>query len=218
MTLYDAIRYLHIGAGTIALATFWTAATLRKGSDAHRVVGRTFMIMIAVLSATGVVIALNAFRTGQTVKAAFLLYLVLITVTACWLAWRAVRDKRDFKKFTGPVYRSLAWTNIAAGAGMLYLGVQYRQIVIAALSSVGFLAGRAMLRFASKEPTEKQWWLARHYNGILGTGVATHVAFLNLGLSHLFDLGGMGQKLSWALPFVVALLARVWLERKYSRR
>jgi hypothetical protein len=220
MTLYDAILYVHILAGTIALATFWTAATLRKGSGAHRGVGSTFMITMLVLSATGILIALAAFRRGQPVMGSFLLYVVLITVTPCWLAWRAVRDKRDVKRFAGPVYQSLAWLNIAAGGAVLFLGIRHEQVIIAAVSIVGLIAGPVMLRFAWHPPTERQWWLARHYGSILGAGVATHVAFLNIGLSRLLppELGSTAQRLSWFVPFAVALIARFWLQRKYSPR
>jgi hypothetical protein len=220
MTLYDAVRDVHILAGTIALATFWTAATLRKGSGAHRGVGITFMSAMLVLSATGVLIALAVFRRGQPVAGAFLLYVVLITVTPCWLAWRAVRDKRDVKRFAGPVYQSFAWANIVAGGTVLFLGIRYEQVIIAAVSSVGLIAGPLMLRFAWRPPTDRQWWLARHYGSILGAGVATHVAFLNIGLTRMLppELGTTAQRLSWFVPFALALLARLWLNRKYSPR
>src|SRR5262245_41366582 len=104
MTLYDAIRDIHIIAGTIALATFWTAATLRKGSAGHRIVGRTYLISMAVIAVTGVYIALAAFERGRPVFGAFLMYLVVIVATPTWLGWRAVRDKRDVKRYTGAIF------------------------------------------------------------------------------------------------------------------
>jgi hypothetical protein len=44
------------------------------------------------------------------------------------------------------------------------------------------------------------------------------VAFLNLGLARLLppDLGTTAQRLSWIVPFVVAGIARVYLDRKYG--
>ena len=115
MTLYRAIVLAHILAGTISLAAFWTAATLRKGSVGHRTVGRTFMIAMIGVAVTGVGIAIAAFGRGKPIFGTFLVYLVLITSSACWLAWRAVRDKHDFKRFTGPVFHGLAWTLIVIG-------------------------------------------------------------------------------------------------------
>jgi hypothetical protein len=218
MTIDDIIRYLHIGAGTIALAAFWTAATLRKGSRSHRGVGRTFMIAIIAVCVTGIPIALAAFRGGQPVTGTFLLYLVLITATPCWLAWRAVRDKHHVKRFAGPMYQVLAWLYIIAGGGTLVLGIRYSQPIIAGVACVGLIAGPLMLRFAWNPPTGKQWWLARHYGSILAVGIATHIAFFNIGLSRLLppEQGVAAQRLSWFLPFVLAFVARQLLQRKYS--
>jgi hypothetical protein len=220
MTLYDAIRDIHILAGTVSLAAFWTAATLRKGSTGHRMVGRTFLISMLGVSITGVGIAVAAFSRGKPVFASFLLYLVLITGTACWLAWRAVRDKRDYPGFTGRVYHVLAWAQIAGGIAMLALGIRYQQLIIGALSAVGLVVGPLMLRSARAEPESRQWWLTRHYTFIVGAGAGVHITFLNLGLAHLLppEFGVMAQRISWFAPFAVALIARWWLNRKYGPR
>jgi hypothetical protein len=220
VTTYDAILYVHISAGTIALASFWTAASLRKGSGGHRTVGRTFLISMAAVAVTGAGLAVAAFSRGQTVFGTFLSYLVLITSSSCWVAWRAVRDKHDFKRFTGPLYQAIAWAQIAMGAVVLALGIRYQVLIIGALSAVGLITGAFMLGSARSEPTSRQWWLGRHYGAILGAGVGTHIAFLNLGLSHLLppELGETAQRLSWFAPFAISLAARWWLERKYGRR
>jgi hypothetical protein len=175
------------------------------------------MVAMVVVSITALMIAFAAFGRGQPLTGTFLLYIVLITVTACWLAWRAVRDKRDVKRYTGSVYHMLAWANIAAGIAMLLLGIRYRDLITAVLSSVGLIAGAVMLRFARREQVQPRWWLERHFGSILGAGVATHVAFLNIGLTHLLppELGTMAHRLSWFAPFVIALVARAWLQRKY---
>jgi hypothetical protein len=218
MTTYELVRNVHILAGVIALATFWTAASLRKGSPAHLNVGRAFMIAMTVISVTGVPLALFAFARGAPVLGTVLLYIVLITVTPTWLAWRAVRDKRDFTRFTGPTYRALAWFNIASGLVVLGFGLWYQITLLMLISPVGLVAGFFMLRFARQEPTEKRWWLVRHYGAIVGAGIATHVAFLNIGFARMLppELGSTAQKLSWIVPFVIALLARLYLDRKYG--
>lgn len=220
MTIYDVIRCTHIFAGTIALASFWTAATLRKGSGGHRTVGQTFLIAMAVVALTGVGLAAAAFGRGDLVLGTFLIYLVLITSTACWVAWRAVRDKSDFKRFAGPLYRWLAWAHIVMGVVVLVVGIRFGQFIVAALSAVGLVVGPVMLGLVRNQPTSRQWWLSRHYGSIVGAGAGTHVAFLNFGLARLLqpEFGQMAQRLSWLVPFAIALLARWWLNRKYGPR
>jgi hypothetical protein len=220
MTLYNAILDTHIVAGAIALATFWTAAALRKGSTGHRIVGRTHLVSMAVIAATGVYVALNALTHGRPVFGAFLLYLVVIVVTPTWLGWRAIREKRDVKAYTGPIFHALAWLNIAAGVTILTLGIVYDVLLFAALSAVGLITGSLLVRFARQEKPARQWWLQRHYVFMLGAGVGTHVAFLNLGLSHLVssDWTTHVQHASFGMPFIAFLIARLWLDRKYGPR
>jgi hypothetical protein len=148
------------------------------------------------------------------------MYLVLIVVTPCWLGWRALRDKRDVKRYTGPLYHALAWANIGAGLLVLVLGIRYQQLIVGAVSIVGLLAGTFMLQFARREPTDTRWWLSRHFTFMLGAGLGAHVAFLNIGLSRLLppQLGTTAQRLSWFLPFVVFFLARYYVARKYGTR
>jgi hypothetical protein len=220
MTAYDVVRYAHISAGTVALACFWTAASLRKGGEGHRIVGRTFLIAIAGLCLTGIGIAIAAFERQQPVRGTFFAYLVLITATPSWIAWRAIRDKKDVKRFAGPLYHALGWANVVAGATVLALGIRYQQLVLSVVSVLGLIAGSAMLRFARSLPTGRTWWLARHYGAMVAVGIATHVAFLNLGLSHVVpaEWGTAVMRASWFAPITLALVARVWLDRKYGVR
>lgn len=220
MTVYDLVRYAHIAAGTVALACFWTAASLRKGSGGHRIVGRTFLIAIVGVCLTGVGIAIAAFERQQPVRGTFFAYLVLITATPSWVAWRAIRDKKDVQRFAGPLYHILGWANVVAGGIVLAIGIRYEQLVLGVASVLGLIAGSAMLRFARKPPASRMWWLARHYGSMVAVGIATHVAFLNLGLSHVVpaEWGTMVTRLSWFAPITLALVARVWLDRKYGVR
>ena len=78
MTLLDSVRYAHILGGTIALATFWTAATLRKGSSAHIGVGRSYLIAMCAVMVSAIPLSIAAFRAGTPVLGTFLLYLVVI--------------------------------------------------------------------------------------------------------------------------------------------
>lgn len=219
MDFYDGVRLVHIMSGTVALATFWTAAFLRKGSSNHRRVGRTYLIAMVVIMLTAVPLALHAFAQGNAVVGTFLLYLIVITGTPTWLAWRAIRDKQSFKAFTGPVYRALAGLNLIAGAIVFYFGLRFDTFLLIGFSAVGALGGVFMLRYALIPQTDRMWYLSRHYGAIIGCGVATHVAFLNLGLSRLVPPEWHTAVLNFSFfgPLSVSLVARWWLHRKYRR-
>jgi len=220
MTFYELARNLHILGGAVALLAFWTTWALRKGTKRHRLVGRIYLVAITFIIITAVPLALAAFQKGQPVRGAFLLYLVVITGTPAWLAWRAIRDKADVKRYSGSVYHALAWLSVLSGAIILLLGLQFDVFLLAGFSAVGLITGLLMMRIKAKPPTERNWWLSEHYGSIIATGVATHVAFINLGLSRLVPAEWSQQLLNFSFfaPLILAVGARRWLDQKYVKK
>ena len=220
MTLYDGARYLHILAGTIALGMFWTAAFLRKGRNPHRFVGRAYLIGMIVIMMTAIPLAVGAFQRGFPARGTFFLYLIVITSAPSWLAWRAIRDKQNWHAFTGTVYRAFAWGSLISGAVVLAVGLKYSATLLIGFSFVGLVVGFTMLRFARKPPVNRSWWLQRHYVSIIGCGIATHVAFLGIGLQRMLPAqwNGMALQLAFFVPVIFAVAARWWLDRRYKMR
>jgi hypothetical protein len=218
MNLHTLTLWTHVGAGTTALVAFWLNAALPKGSALHTRVGRGYLITMIVVMATAASLAWHAFSQGAPVKGLFLTYLVVITATPTWLAWRAIRDRRDFSVFTGACYRALAALSIVSGLFVLAAGLRYSVPLLAGFSLVGIITGAVMLRFVARGAAQPRWWLREHYFAVAGCGVATHIAFINIGASRLVPGGweGMMQTLGWFVPVLVAVLARVWLDRKYG--
>jgi hypothetical protein len=218
MKAYELIRWTHIAAGSLALVGFWLNAALRKGSPQHRSVGRVYLLAMLVVMLTALPIAWQALAGGEPLRATFLAYLVVITATPTWLAWRAIRDQRDVTAYTGAVYRLFAVGSIASGLAVLGAGLHYRVALLAGFSLVGIVTGGLMLRFAARGGAQPRWWLREHYVAIGGCGVATHIAFLNIGMSRLMPDGWSGpvQAFGWFAPLVAAVVARAWLDRKYD--
>jgi hypothetical protein len=218
MNFYTLTLWTHIAAGTTALLGFWLNAALPKGSALHSRVGQGYLLTMAVVTGTATLLAWHAFSNGEPVTGLFLAYLVVITVTPAWLAWRAIRDKRDFTAFTGRAYKLLAVLSIASGLVVLAAGLRYSVALLAGFSLVGVVSGAVMLRFAARRTAQPRWWLREHYFAIAGCGVATHIAFLNIGASRLLPSGWSGatQAFGWFVPVLVAVVARIWLDRKYG--
>jgi hypothetical protein len=215
-TAYHAIVLTHAAIGMIALLTFWSAAIVRKGGDTHRRVGRVYLLAMCGIGATALPMALVQFAKGNPAMGAFLGYLLVITATACARAWFAVRWKREARRYFGAWYRTLAFANIAAGVALLSIGIQHRTALFIGFSSVGIGVGIQMWRLhRAGEPP--RWSIREHYRGMIANGVATHVAFLGIGIGRLLpDYASTAQMLAWFGPLAVSLLAGAYLKRRYG--
>jgi hypothetical protein len=221
MTLYKVFLSLHGLLGVVALATFWTAGLARKGSPAHRAAGKVYLGAMVALLVGAVPLAIRTGVQVHWVAGVFLGYLLVITTTSVWTSWRATRDKRDWQAYTGPVYRALTWANLAYGAVILALGLFYTDrmaLIFVGFSLVGLLGGLGMRRFARAAPADPKWWLREHFGAMVGNGVATHIAFLSIGLPKVLPMlaGPVLQNVAWLGPLTLAVAARIWLRRKYA--
>jgi uncharacterized membrane protein len=217
MTLYQFIVATHAAIGMIALACFWMAALLRKGSVLHRRVGQVYLLAMVGICITGAPLAGSHFIDGHVVTGAFLSYLLLLLLVATWSGWRAARDKHDVARYTGTMYVIGAWMLLAAGASMMALGVFKASPLIAGFSIIGLYAGYDSLRRRRSMGKHPRWWLREHYSAMFGTGVATHIAFLTIGLPRLLPMldGPVLHYAAWFAPLLVAQIATVVQDRKH---
>lgn len=227
MWVFKIFLLLHIAAGSVALLSFWTAAWLRKGSPGHRRVGRLFMQAMCVVIASGLPLVIERLLQQQWLAALFLAYLLPLTALPLWLAWRAVTDKHDWQGMTRRIGWSLnLWLTVVMAVLMLCVGIGWGQALFIGYSAIGLLLGVRIWRFARRRVQAPGWHLRLHYQSMLGVGIATHIAFLGLGLRKLLswvqqmaDLpAAWVQLFPWLAPVAVALAAAVWLERRYGRR
>lgn len=223
MNAYSMLVAVHVLVGVVALASFWTAGLLRKGTPAHRNTGRVYLLAMTGIVLTGTPMALARWLDGHPVTAAFLGYLVVITATGVWVSWRAVRDKASPARFAGPAFAALAMLSLLSGVGVLALGAKVGAPLLMGFSAVGIVTGAAMLhrrrRYARGEAPPR-WWMVEHYTGMIGNGIATHIAFLGIGLPRLLPGvdGTVLHYLSWFGPLFVALVAKLLLDRRWKPR
>lgn len=215
--IHEGLRWLHVGAGAIALITFWGQMLTRKGSPLHRGEGRVYLVAMWGVVATAIPLSAMFVASGQWVVGVFFGFLVVITATSLWTGWQPMRRKTDRSAFMDGRYHALAWANIVSGAAVLTFGLVNGVPLLAYFAPVGLLIGWRMLRAARRSDTEPRWWLYEHVRGMLGSGIAVHVAFLNFGARRLipgFDLGGWGI-LAWLAPVVLGSLAITLIIRHY---
>lgn len=220
MSIYSILAFAHIALGVAALATFWIAGFAKKGSPAHRAAGKIYLGAMAGLLLAALPMTTYVWAARGPVTGGFLAYLLVITTTSVWCAWRAIRDRRDWTRYTGAVYRTLMWLNLGSAIGVALLGVflaQRMQLVIVSFSAIGLIGFLQMRRFVRKPPEDPRWWLNEHLSAMIGNGVATHIAFLAIGLPRLVPAlaNGTWVNVAWIAPLGVAVLAGVWLRRRY---
>ena len=220
MTAYSLLVTTHIAAGSIALLTFWTAAIARKGSPIHKGAGKAYLLSMLGILATALPMALIFIGRGRIGIGVFFAYLVVITGTSVWLSWRSIRMKRDVRGYHDRRYRMVGWGNLISGLLVFAIGLARGDVLLSTFCWIGVFTGIGMIRQARSLPTAPNWWLREHYSAMLGNGVATHVAFLGVGLSGFLASFGVAwlQLLPWFGPLTVALVAGVYLNRRYGPR
>jgi hypothetical protein len=143
--------------------------------------------MLGVLG-SGVPLVSDLTERGHPVTALFLGFLLVLVGHSSWVAWRAIRDRGDPRRFYG--------------VGLL-----------AAWGSV-----RSWQRWRGGQAAAN-WWVREHYGAILGNGVATHIAFLSIGLRNTLPFidPQLRTQLAWLVPLAVAMVAGIHLDRRYGR-
>ncbi len=241
LTTYKLILALHVIAGLIGLAAFWTPALSRKGGVTHVRAGRIFYWCTCVIAGSGILMAAFLLAAPLTVQpprrpvsaeraatiarqtrlaAPFLIYLVLITFAPVYHGVRILATRHAPEQLRTPFHTILHVAAIAASLGMLVLGWSTGRYLYAALSPIGFLIGLGDLGFArTPYPSPMTWWY-EHMRSMIGGGVAFHTAFFVLGAGRLLGISmdGSSAVLTWLLPTIIGIPAsEIWV-RYYKRK
>ena len=221
MSWYSNTALMHAAIGTTALVTFWIAGMAKKGSPLHKTVGKIYLFAMVGILLSAFPLAIFIAINKSQVAGSFLLYLLIITSTSVWNSWRAIRDKRDWKRYTGPVYKGLMVLNLLGGLSIAAIGIfmaEFMQVVITSFSLIGLIGAYRMYQFQREAPTDPRWWMREHLSAMIGNGVATHIAFLQIGLPKILPMisGPVMVNVAWMGPLAVAVLAGFYLTKKYT--
>lgn len=215
---------LHVVAGCAALVLFWLAALARKGRTLHRRAGQGYLLAMLLVMITAIPLVALAWLRGQVVIALFLGYLVVLVALGCRNAWLAIRFRRQPERYGGPDMLLLA--GLVGLVGLLVVAAGLRHgawilVVFGLIGPLGTLQTLAWVRDRRRGlALAPGWWLKEHYGAMIGNGVATHIAFFQIGLLRSFPGldARLVQPLAWFLPLTLAVLAAIWLGRRHARR
>ena len=175
-TFMGGVRWIHIGAGTLALFIAPGAMLTVKGGRAHRRWGKTYFWAMAAVTA----LMLAVWR-----PVAFLALLAIFSFYNAFSGYRALRRKRPAQ---GQCATALDWAaallTLTASGAMVVLGLlkptptwQQLGIVAVVFGALGVgLAGNDVRKFARPLADRNAWWFD-HMAGMLGSYIATVSAF-----------------------------------------
>lgn len=208
----------HVIAGTLALLLFWIAACNRKGTALHRRIGQAYLLSMAVIVLTGIPLTLKAYLLGHYNSALFLGYLLILVSHGCLTSVRAIRLRHDRSAFLGPFHRVITGILGAAGAAVVIMGWDTSMaVILVPFGCIGVVSLIGLIRAIGSQESPRNWWLREHYGAMIGNGIATHIAFSQIGLSRLLPgQSELSSMLGWLLPLIIGLAAIAWLNRRFQ--
>lgn len=219
-TLHDVTRWLHIGVGAIAFASLWIAGFARKGGPVHRKAGTIYVWTMTIVLVTAAALTITTLLRGSWLTAIFLIYLLTITGSALWTGVRALKFKANARGYAGGIFASIGALNIIAAAAAMYAGFYAKDVFVGAIALIGIVIGFDMIRKWRKPPDHPQYWLKEHFGGMIGAGIAAHIAFATIGVRYLFP-GASTPAITiapWLAPLIIGLAAAALAERRYLPR
>jgi len=219
--LVDLLRGVHVVAGLLALVLFWVPALSRKGGAVHRRAGRFYAWAMCLVIASAAPLALRFLWLGRWQDGVFLGYLGVITGSALWSGRAALAPGRDPRRFYGPTVASLGLLNLISGLAVLAVGLHTGTWLFAFFAMIGLMAAAETWGRLRRPIDDPHWWIDEHIGGMIGTGIAAHVAFLNFGARALvpgYDLSGATALFAWLAPVAAGIVAAEWATRHYRRK
>jgi uncharacterized membrane protein len=212
------ILALHVAAGSVALASMLMPLTTRKGGLTHRRAGWVFVVSMAIVSATALVLsgARLLFDPRPEARDAgfFLLCVSLLTGSAVSSGVRVLR----FKQRTAPRVHwwdtGLPAVLAVASAGLGAYGLLRGQVLFVVFAVIGAVSATGSLRYWLRPPGSPMHWWFEHMNSMLGGCIAAVTAFLVINAENL----GMWPLAAWLAPSVAGTPAIAIWTMYYRRR
>jgi hypothetical protein len=210
--LFKLCLAIHVGAGIVALTSFWGAVATRKGGARHLYWGRVFANAIYVVCfqalAMGLLsvawpLAMHPQLTDVTLYRGLLgwmmIYLGLLTLSMTRYGLQMVRNKRRHADNRHWSMIVLQLAVLAAGINCLIWGVALRQPLMILVAIIGFGTTLTYLWYMFRAAPGPRDYLPEHFKAMVATGIAAYTAFLSVGLIEMFPDHAFNPVL-WALP------------------
>ncbi len=215
--LFTLVLAIHVGAGIVALSSFWGAVATRKGGAAHRRWGWIFTASIYAAAVCAMVMGLLSLRwplamhpgltDGPLYRGLFgwmMLYLALLTASMTRYGLQMVANKRNHPANRHWSMVALQIAVLVAAVNCAVHGVLLRQPLMIGVSIIGFGTTLTYLWYMFRAAPQRNAYIPEHLKAMVATGIAAYTAFLSVGLVELFPRYAFNPAI-WALPTFAGL-------------
>jgi hypothetical protein len=209
----------HILTGAVGLVALWIPVLGRKGGQAHRVVGRVFVVSMLLTGslAIGMSTCTIVDPTGthphihdmapELIRGIFgwmMLYLAVLTINLAWYGYQCIRNRRNHAANRGPFNLALQGILLVASVNCVFHGLALQQPLMLGISTIGFATVVTNLWFLVGPGPGPVAWIKEHLKGLVGAGISVYTAFFAFGAVRLMPELALNPGL-WAIPLVVGL-------------
>jgi hypothetical protein len=228
--LFHLFLAVHVGAGIVALTSFWGSVATRKGGPRHRYWGRVFSASIYVASFQALGMGLlsvlwpTAMHPQLTDVALYrgllgwmMIYLALLTLSMTRYGLRMIANKRRHEANRHWSMIALQIAVLITGINCFVHGIILRQPLMILVSIIGFGTTMTYLWFMFRIRPGANDYIPEHLKAMVATGIAAYTAFLSVGLIEMFPHLAFNPVI-WAAPTVVGMTLIIYFLRRYPKR
>ena len=234
--IFLALVTVHIVTGSVGLITFWIPVVGRKGGKNHRRFGQLFINALLATGLTAVAIATttlidpvathphlsnhDVFGDPQMISVIFgwmMLYLATLTVNLAWHGRLALMHRTNHAATGTPVNFALQVLLTVAAGNCLLQGYWSDQVMVMAMSLVGFATVATNLWFIFKPQPRRHDYIKEHIKSLVGAGISVYTAFFAFGAVRLMPELALTPGL-WAVPLVTGLILIIYHQQATTRR
>jgi hypothetical protein len=236
--LFTLVLAVHVGAGVVALTSFWGAIVTAKGSAAHRRWGRVFAnaiytagFMALSMGALSLVwpLAMHRELTDATLYrgmfGTMMVYLGLLVLSMTRYGLVMVANRRNHEANRHWSMLALQGTTLVAASiclahGVWLLnrnGVIMETVLMILVALLGFGTTLTYFRYILSPAPSPQAYIPEHLKAMVATGIAAYTAFLSVGLIEMFPRHAFNPVI-WAIPTTIGMAIIIHFLRKQPRR
>ena len=230
---FEILVWLHIAAGATGAVALWVPLMGRKGSTEHKRWGRVFttallftgcfavgMSTLTVLDPVGMHPHLAGRFSPEWLRGMFgwmMLHNAILTINLVWYGWNCVWNRHHHAGNRSALNLALQGLLLLAATNLAYQGWRLGEVLMMALSVVGFATVGTNLAFLLNRAPQPQDWLREHLKALVGAGISVYTAFFAFGSVRTFPWLAL-HPVTWSVPLLTGLGIILYHWHKLARQ